>query len=150
MKRLGVIVAALFMLILLVSLVACGRSNETVPTAEETPTSRASASPAPFGTKQQDADELVQQRHQIEGETNPLLTKLPYTNEFFTLTYGVGDERARYVLEASVYYVVGQEDPQQKVARVKPMILRYLREIGQPDNTYDIEYIPTPSDNSQG
>ena len=98
---------------------------------------------------QQAADDAVEAAHQVEGQTNPVLRSLPYTNPYFRLDFA-GSEGDRYRLEAEVYYVPGQDDPAAKIEQQKPYVLKFLRDIGQPDGTYVVVYVARSIEDTQG
>lgn len=110
------------------------------PSASPSPTSQ----PVAFEQDPHDDAELNQQS---ESAANPVLTKLPYGNSFFELDFG-GSRGNKYVLRATIFYVKDKENPSVKIEQQKPRVIEYLRGIGQPDGTYEIDYQPKATSNS--
>ncbi len=139
MSRKRLLLIAAIALVFLAALIVAVLSGSGEPNAEPTPSpDPATPTPSPSFPLEEDPHAGAFEEHQEEGARNPVLSALPYGNDYWELTFN-GSTGNKYKLLATVYYTEG-EDPSKKVSEQRPYVIEYLRKIGQPDGTYVIGF----------
>jgi len=149
-KKLFIVLAVVLLLIFAATALLVSKSGtpRQSPMPMNTPSNTPSPSPSPLvDSYSEDPHDDAEQAQQEEGRTNPVLTHLPYGNRFFELDFN-GNRENKYRLRATIHYAKGVDDPAKKIEQQKPFVIQYLRSIGQPDGTYEIDYQTNAIDNS--